>query len=146
VASASTYTEIDSFREAKWPTEWPFADKRFFTRSDESPDIMFYSEPRFVTHIDDGAITSIRDYYASVMKDGDDVLDLCSSWISHLPEDLKLGRVAGLGMNQEELSRNDRLTEFVVQDLNQAPKLPYDDDSFDYVCNVVSVDCAASGI
>ena len=68
------------------------------------------------------------------------MLDLCSSWISHLPDDLKLGRVAGLGMNEEELKRNGRLTEYVVQDLNEEPKLPYDDESFDYICNVVSVD------
>ena len=74
------------------------------------------------------------------MKDGDDVCDLCSSWISHLPVDLKLGRVAGLGMNAEELGRNKQLTEFQVQDLNSVPTLPYDAESFDFVNNVVSVD------
>ena len=74
------------------------------------------------------------------MQPGADVLDLCSSWISHLPEDLKLGRVAGLGMNEPELSRNRRLTERTVQDLHVAPTLPYEDESFDFVCNVVSVD------
>ena len=56
-----------------------------------------------------------------------------------LPEGLELA-LAGLGMNEQELSRNSRLTEFVVQDLNLQPKLPYDDASFDFVCNVVSVD------
>jgi len=71
---------------------------------------------------------------------GADVCDLCSSWISHLPPDLQLGRVVGLGMNEEELSRNERLTEYVVRDLNNQPTLPFDDESFDFVCNVVSVD------
>lgn len=142
VASA-TYEEIASFREVKWPEEWPFADERFFLRGDETPDSVFYDTPRFVTHIDDGAIESISKYYGSVMTDDCDVLDLCSSWISHLPTDIKYGRVAGLGMNEEELRRNSQLTEYHVQDLNASPKLPFDDGSFDFVCNVVSVDCEA---
>ena len=140
VASGKAYPEIESFREVKWPEEWPFADPRYFVRSDENPDDEFYAQARYVTHIDDGAITAITDYYAHVMLEGADVCDLCSSWISHLPPDLKLGRVAGLGMNKDELERNSRLTEFIVQDLNQTPKLPYEDESFDFVCNVVSVD------
>jgi len=43
-------------------------------------------------------------------------------------------------MNAEELARNDRLTEFVTSDLNQDPRLPFDDESFDVVNCVVSVD------
>jgi hypothetical protein len=141
VASAKTvYEEIPSFRQVEWPEEWPFADERYFARSDESADSEFYSQPRFVTHIDDGAIGVICDYYSATMHEGADVLDMCSSWISHLPPDLKLGRVAGIGMNAEELGRNERLTEWEQQDLNVNPKLPYDDASFDFVCNVVSVD------
>lgn len=132
--------EIASFKEVKWPDAWPFADPRFFARADESSDGLFYEQPRFVTHIDDGAIGAITEHYASVMHEGADVLDLCSSWISHLPPDLKLGRVAGVGMNADELSRNKRLTEFCQQDLNVSPKLEYEDASFDFVCNVVSVD------
>ena len=54
--------------------------------------------------------------------------------------DLTLGRVAGLGMNAAELGRNERLGEYVVQDLNVNPTLPFDDASFDVVTNVVSVD------
>lgn len=140
-AAAREFEEVPSFRDVVWPDEWPFADPRYFARADETPDSEFYAQPRFVTHIDDGAIQSICDYYASVMHEGADVCDLCSSWISHLPPDLKLGRVAGLGMNEEELLQNERLTEYAVQDLNDNPKLPYDDASFDFVCNVVSVDC-----
>jgi ubiquinone/menaquinone biosynthesis C-methylase UbiE len=45
-----------------------------------------------------------------------------------------------MGMNEEELQRNPVLTEFVVKDLNVDPKLPYGDDSFDVITNVVSVD------
>jgi SAM-dependent methyltransferase len=140
-AAARNYKEIPSFREVEWPEEWPFADPKFFARMDEEPDTVFYETPRFVTHIDDGAIGAITDYYAATMREGADVLDLCSSWISHLPPDLKLGRMAGIGMNEEELKKNERLGEYVVQDMNLNTKLPYEDDSFDFICNVVSVEC-----
>lgn len=140
VSTTKQYEEIPSFQGVEWPEKFPFEDPGYYTRMDESPDIVFYSEPRFVTHIDDGAIGAIRDYYASTMHEGADVLDLCSSWISHLPDDLKLGRVVGVGMNSEELGRNERLSTYEVQDLNVNTKLPYDDASFDFVCNVVSVD------
>eukprot|EP00957_Ditylum_brightwellii_P174633 13297194-Ditylum_brightwellii.AAC.1 len=71
-----------------------------------------------------------------------DVLDLCSSWISHLPNDgVSLGRVVGVGMNEAELKANQQLTEYYTQDLNKQPDLSqFDDESFDVVCNVVSVD------
>ena len=135
--AALLMTEIASFRQVEWPQDWPFADDRYFSRTDESSDSIFYGTPRFVQHIDEGAIGAITDYYSTLMKDGDSVCDLCSSWISHLPAGMKFARVAGLGMNWEELSQNSQLTEFVVQDLNAQTKLPYDDESFDFVCNVV---------
>lgn len=33
-----------------------------FQRYDESTDDVFYSQPRFVTHIDDGAIGALTEY------------------------------------------------------------------------------------
>ena len=72
------------------------------------------------------------------LRQGADVLDLCSSWVSHLP-DRPLGRVSGLGMNARELEANQRLTEFVQADLNAEPKLPFAAASFDACLNVVSV-------
>lgn len=126
--------------EAALPEEFPFNDTIFFQRQDETPDILFYGTPRIVTHIDDDARKAIYDFYTSRMREGDDVLDLCSSWVSHLPDTIKLGRVVGVGMNAEELGRNEQLSTYEVQDLNVNPKLPYDDSSFDFVCNVVSVD------
>ena len=59
--------------------------------------------------------------------------------MSHLPEDVTFGRVAGLGMNAHELERNPRLTDFAVHDLNAAPRLPYADASFDALLCAVSV-------
>jgi hypothetical protein len=34
-----------------------------FSRRDESPDELFYASPRFVTHIDDGAIAAVTPLY-----------------------------------------------------------------------------------
>ena len=59
----------------------------------------FYDAPRFVPHIDDGAIASVTQYYRDTLPPGADILDVCSSWVSHLPDELQLGRVVGLGMN-----------------------------------------------
>lgn len=107
---------------------------------DESDDSIFYEQPRLVYHIDDPAVAALTNYYAQELKNGQDVLDICSSWVSHYPKDFQGNRVVGLGMNEYELSQNPVLTEFVVRDLNQEPKLPFDDESFDVVTCVVSVD------
>ena len=57
-------------------------DERFFARGDPTPDPLFYSWPRFVTHIDDDAIAAVGALYDELAIDGD-VLDLMSSWVSH---------------------------------------------------------------
>ena len=124
---------------------WPFteADLR---RHDEMSDAEFYSQPRFVHHIDNGCIDSLRDdVYGELFEQGDDVLDVCSSWVSHFPDPdtVDLGLVIGLGMNEAELKANSRLTSFVVQDLNREPVLPFEDRTFDKVTNAVSVDYLA---
>ena len=110
-----------------------------FRRLDESPDGEFYGIPRFVTHIDDATIAALTALYRERIPAGARVLDLMSSWVSHLPPDVEYACVAGLGMNAEELSRNARLTERVVQDLNVTPELPWPDGTFDAVVNAVSV-------
>ena len=43
-------------------------------------------------------------------------------------------------MNPDELSANKQLSNYVVQDLNKNPIFPFDDNTFDYVTCVVSVD------
>ena len=129
----------------KTAVDWPYTAADL-NRLDNSIDSNFYDEPRYVTHIDDRAIELLTEYYrkefmAGKKRDPLDVLDLCSSWISHLPTDVKYGRVAGVGMNEKELKANKQLTEYYVQDMNQQPALSqFDDNSFDVICNVVSVD------
>lgn len=96
--------------------------------------------PRFVTHIDDGAIASLTEYYRKVLPSGGAVLDLCSSWISHLPPEASYSQVCGIGMNVRELEANKALSSFEARDLNVDVKLPYADGTFDAVVNAVSVD------
>ena len=110
-----------------------------FRRADESDDAQFYVWPRLVHHIDDGARAAVTALYREHLSSGDDVLDLMSSWVSHLPPDLELGRVAGLGMNADELAENPRLSDWTVQSLNADPALPYDDGAFDAALCCVSV-------
>ena len=111
-----------------------------FGRYDESPDEEFYRLPRFVTHIDDRAIAAVTQLYREFFPAGGTILDLMSSWVSHLPPELEYRRVVGLGMNEEELRRNSRLDEFVVQNLNRMPGLPFGGAEFDGVGICVSID------
>jgi SAM-dependent methyltransferase len=142
-ASAAEIDVNTLLEDYKWPDEFPFRAQDF-ERFDEGRDSAFYSEPRFVTHIDDGAIKALTKFYdANLPKSGQKdvaILDMCSSWISHLPKDYSAGQIVGLGMNEEELKANEALTSYNVQDLNENPKMPYDDCSFDCVINAVSVD------
>jgi SAM-dependent methyltransferase len=62
-----------------------------------------------------------------------------SSWRSHLPEDLLLGDVVGLGMNAEEMAENPQLTRSIVHDVNRDPRLPFGDDEFDGAVCAVSI-------
>lgn len=110
-----------------------------FRRADESADNAFYAAPRFVTHIDDAAVAAATALYREFLPPGGAVLDLMSSWVSHLPDGVAYGRVAGLGMNADELTANTRLTERRVQDLNVDPRLPYGDAEFDAAACCVSV-------
>ena len=111
-----------------------------FRRYDETPDEEFYRTPRLVTHIDDSAIAAVTQLYRELFPPGGEILDLMSSWVSHLPEEVRYQRVVGLGMNEEELKRNPRLDEYVVQNLNRTPELPFGSAEFDGVGICVSLD------
>lgn len=115
-------------------TEFP---PGFFDRADEAPDSVFYEPERLVTHLDDGAIAAVGRLYAELDLTGD-VLDLCSSWVSHFP--VAPRRLVALGMNAVELAANPAATDTIVHDLNDDPALPFDDATFDAVTCCVSVD------
>ena len=116
----------------------PF-DPRFFRRQDESPDTRFYADARKVVHIDDAAIAAVTTLYAELLPAEGTILDLMSSWRSHLPDAANFTRVVGLGMSRGEMADNPQLDEIVVQDLNQDPTLPFPDGHFDGCVVTVSV-------
>jgi SAM-dependent methyltransferase len=110
-----------------------------FAKQDTAPDEVFYAEPRFVTHIDEGAVAAVTALYRELFPPGGVVLDLMSSWVSHLPEDVAYGEVIGQGMNERELAANPRLSRFFVQNLNTSPLLPLDSASVDAAAICVSI-------
>jgi SAM-dependent methyltransferase len=109
-----------------------------FDRLDESDDALFYAEPRKVVHLDDAALAALTALYAELLPPQGPLLDLMSSWRSHLPEGYP-GPVIGLGMNEEEMADNPQLSSWVVHDLNQEPMLPFEDNSFTGAMCAVSV-------
>jgi SAM-dependent methyltransferase len=111
-----------------------------FRRTDEAPDEEFYRTPRLVTHIDEPAIAAVTQLYRKLFPAGGELLDLMSSWVSHLPPEVEYGRVIGLGMNEVELRRNERLDSYVVQNLNTNFGLPFGNGEFDGVAICVSLD------
>ena len=117
----------------------PFPDHAF-RRQDETPDADFYRHPRFVTHIDALAIAAVTQLYRDNFLPDTELLDLMSSWVSHLPAEIPYRRVVGLGMNAAELRANPRLDSFVVQDLNEQPALSFADAAFDGAAICVSID------
>ncbi len=115
-----------------------FFNATAFARENEDQDFLFYQQPRLVNHIDDCAIAQITELYASMMTPKMDVLDLMSSWRSHMPAKIPLRSLVGLGMNAEEMRDNPLLTRHLVHDLNLNPSLPFSNASFDLVVCTVS--------
>ena len=115
-----------------WPPE-------FRRRMDESDDELFYEYPRFVVHIDEHAIADVGEIYQRLLPQKGEILDLMSSWRSHLPPTLEPRRVVGLGLNRAEMADNPALTDIVIHNVNRQPRLPFDDASFDGAVMTVSV-------
>lgn len=109
------------------------------TKQDPSNDNDFYDAPRFVTHVDAGFIDQLTQLYKEKLQPNTRILDLMSSWVSHLPDDVEFAHVEGHGMNREELAKNSRLDGYFIQNLNHNPKLPLNNEDFDAVLITVSV-------
>ena len=108
-------------------------------RMDESDDEAFYEYPRFVVHIDEHAIADVGEIYERLLPKKGEILDLMSSWRSHLPQTLEPKRVVGVGLNRAEMADNPALSNIVIHNVNRDPRLPFDDASFDGAVMTVSV-------
>jgi SAM-dependent methyltransferase len=112
-----------------------------FSRKDESEDRLFYALDRFVDHLDEVALDTVERLIDTlIVEKRPAILDLMAGWNSHIPGTVDADEVVGLGLNENELSRNEALTEIVLHDLNEDPILPFEDGRFDVVLNTVSVD------
>lgn len=109
------------------------------TKLNTYSDRDFYAYPRLVTHVDDGFISTLTNLYRERLRPDTEILDLMSSWISHLPSDVKYKRVVGHGLNAQELAKNPRLDYFFIKDLNKDQQLELESCSFDAVVCTVSV-------
>ncbi len=110
-----------------------------FLKEDGGDDADFYAPARLVTHIDEAATRALTAYYRATLPAGGVLLDLMSSWVSHLPPEVAFTEVIGHGMNAEELRTNPRLSRSFVQDLNRTPILPLEADSCDAALCCVGV-------
>lgn len=110
-----------------------------FRREDPTDDRVFYALPRKVVHIDDAAIAAASALYGELLPREGRLLDLMSSWRSHLPAGFGQADVLGLGMNAEEMADNPQLREYVVHDLNRQPALPFEDAAFTGAFCTVSI-------
>ena len=135
----------------QWPDEFPFSAEHL-KRIDETPDTQFYQHPRIgVHHIDESAQQALQAYYKQALPKGGAILDVMSSWTSHLAdgagarrEDQHFARLSITGINEPELRANPGAHDYHAHDINRSPSLAmYGDESFDAVFCSVSVDYLA---
>ena len=100
-------------------------------KSDICDDEIFYQQPRFVHHLSDSFRNRLTSLYSEYLLNHYIILDLMSSWVSHLPSNISYKKVIGHGMNEAELSSNERLDKFFVQNLNKKQNMPIEDSSVD---------------
>src|SRR5271156_2790087 len=98
-----------------------------FDRLDPEEDEFFYEPARLVCHIDNGAVAALTEFYRITLPVGGVLLDLMSSWVSHLPPEIAYSEIIGHGMNAEELAANPRFSRWFVRNLNPDPILPLSD-------------------
>ena len=102
-------------------------------KQDQSDDELFYREPRFVHHLDEAFRRRLTNLYLNHIPNNVTILDLMSSWVSHLPENASYKEVVGHGLNEEELRKNPRLTRWWIQNLNKNQELPLNDESINVI-------------
>ena len=98
---------------------------------DISDDHIFYQHPRYVHHLSYSFRTRLTKLYAEYLLNHYVILDLMSSWVSHLPSNIRYKKVIGHGMNESELRSNKRLDSFWVQNFNIKQNMPIEDSSID---------------
>ncbi len=100
-------------------------------KMDIANDQIFYQKPRYVQHLSNSFRTRLTSLYSEYLLNHHVILDLMSSWVSHLPSNIRYKKVIGHGMNEAELSSNTRFDEFWIQNLNNTQNMPIEDSTID---------------
>ena len=107
-------------------------------KPDETNDNEFYSNPKFVYHLDSNFRRNLSELYAKEIQNDSFVLDLMSSWDSYLPKTIKYKKVIGHGLNKEELKRNKAFDDYWIQNFNINQKIPLENEIVDYCLMVAA--------
>ena len=105
---------------------------------DESNDEEFYSDPKFVYHLDENFRQYLSNVYKKEISDDSTVLDLMSSWDSYLPQEKKYKKVIGHGLNKQELEKNKIFDTFWIQNFNLNQEIPLGNESVDFCLMVAA--------
>jgi len=105
---------------------------------DETNDEEFYSDPKFVYHLDANFRQYLSDLYESEISNNSIVLDLMSSWDSYLPKGKNYKKVIGHGLNKQELKKNKIFDSYWIQNFNLNQEIPLDQESVDYCLMVAA--------
>ena len=105
---------------------------------DENDDAEFYSDPKFVYHLDANFRQYLSSVYKNEIKDYSTVLDLMSSWDSYLPKDKKYKKIIGHGLNKQELEKNKVFDSFWIQNFNLSQEIPLENECIDYCLMVAA--------
>ncbi|MBV1824051.1 class I SAM-dependent methyltransferase [Komagataeibacter oboediens] len=110
-----------------------------FTAASAESDTLFYSRRPAGPMLDQGALTAITALYRTLLPEDGNILDVMAGPDSHLPPDMEFDSVIGIGVNAQALDSNPRLTDRVVEDMNETPDIPLADESMDaaLLCDVV---------
>ena len=101
------------------------------SKIDNNDDKIFYQQPRYVHHLSVSFRDRLAKLYSKYLCKDKIILDLMSSWVSHLPSNIKFKKVIGHGMNEAELKSNKRLDSYWIQDLNKTQRMPILDSIVD---------------
>ena len=101
------------------------------SKIDISDDRIFYQTPRYVNHLSHSFRKRLTNLYKEYLFSHFTLLDLMSSWVSHLPNNIRYKKVLAHGMNEAELKANTRIDKFWIQNLNNTQNLPVEDSTVD---------------
>ena len=107
-------------------------------KPDEGNDEDFYSDPKFVYHLDFNFRRNLSLLYQKEINNNSIILDLMSSWDSYLPKAKKYKKIIGHGLNKRELERNKAFDSYWTQNLNLNQELPLESGNVDYCLMVAA--------